>query len=296
MRSFGNIRQNSPYAIFAFLATAILATGYFDVSSSTRTARQLFESKVTRDKWNHSIREALSKILGKAADERFHINSFPTQDGVNIYVVDCNATTTNGLRHNLDSFRNNCAFVGENIIVCDLGFLDSFLIRRGHTVSAEGQALNEFLDGDHLASDSQTTFLAWVLGHELGHLLLHHKPAHFQENAFEAQHPRNFSHEQELAADKFVAKMIGTNKDATIALIQCLNWLLTCEIARRNGPATQYGVGIIYDTGKHITRHDTTTHPDFIYRGISLLKELGSVSQQPGVIALANSIEGQLGI
>jgi hypothetical protein len=188
----------------------------------------------------------------------------------------------------------NCAYVGvSNTIICDSDFLSMFLKDHG-------------IDGDwsdksqrELGWTFQDAFLAWILGHELGHVVRGGPAAHFgQENVLDKATDASIelSQKRETEADLFAAKRIEADKKLTTTLERLLIDLINQEIERKNGKSPAYGVGLNWDYADksviaYFTKQD---HPEYVVRATRILTALAADTHEEGLQALLESFTRHL--
>lgn len=132
---------------------------------------------------------------GTRFDGKLNTDGPPREGYLNLYV------TRSAPVGRLAPVKCNCAFVGESSIVCDRAFLETF----AGAVSFTREGVYG-RDADAIWTDNKAVFeqvnrriaevlKAWILGHEIGHAVLH------AESNFGRRRP--FSREQEAEADRF---------------------------------------------------------------------------------------------
>lgn len=165
----------------------------------------------------------------------------------------------------------NCAFVGvSNTIICDPEFIDRFLIDHGVFNELPKDSL------ERAKRDYQYAFLAWVLGHELGHVVAGGAAAHFgQSKVLDSEEEARIDlvREAETAADLFSARQIEADRRLTVVLEEMLVSLIDQEVAEKNGKSPAYGVGLHWDYANRrvIQYFANQDHPEFVIRATRIL-------------------------
>lgn len=188
----------------------------------------------------------------------------------------------------------NCGFVGfGNAIVCDSDFLSGFL--------AHHQIVSESSDKPQAQGEwtLQDAFLAWILGHELGHVVEGGPAAHFgQANVLDRATDASveLSQRVETAADLFAAKKLEADKKLAGALESLLLVLINHEVEAKNGKSPAYGVGLHWDYADkaviaYFTKKD---HPEFVVRATRMLGLLATDTHEEGLEALIETFSRHL--
>jgi hypothetical protein len=143
-------------------------------------------------------RESAIYVQGTQYEGRINARQPPIPDHLNIYVLG-----SDPLRR-FRAVRCNCAYIGHRIVICDKRFLDTFAasLRYSQTDSIPVlKRVNEAL--------SHVLF-SWILGHEIGHAVLHDADGRFTISAKWGQHwigndTTSLWQAREQEADEFVA-------------------------------------------------------------------------------------------
>ena len=179
----------------------------------------------------------------------------------------------------------NCAFIGvSNTIVCDLGFIDRFLTDHGVFNEVPNDSLQR------ARHEYQYAFLAWVLGHELGHVIAGGPSAHFgQADILDSKQKAEIelAQEAETAADLFAAKQIEADRPLTLALEKMLVSLVDQEVTEKNGKSPAYGVGLRWDyANKRVIQYFANQdHPEFVIRAARILTLVASDTNEESLKA-----------
>jgi hypothetical protein len=222
-------------------------------------------------------------VRGTRFENRWQINGDYSRNLLNLYVIRfAGAADANAL----EPFRDNCSAVARwSVIVCDTGLLDNWLERRG-VVGAN-------------SAPAHSAFVAWTIGHEIGHVLAGDEPAHFQAASLDQQIAfSSRSHRQELAADAFVVRQLASNAERRFALESVALDLLNSEIRREVGPENlPQGAGIIFDyDNEYVVRYlDRGTHPENFVRAARILEAAGELPGNASLREMVKPLIEQLG-
>jgi len=184
----------------------------------------------------------------------------------------------------------NCAYTGvSNAIICDSDFVFSFL--QDHGINGNWS--------DRSGWTFQDAFLAWILGHELGHAAKGDPAAHFgQENVLTRPTDAaiELSQKLETEADLYAARQIETDKKLATVLENLLIRLMNWEIEKKNGKSAAYGVGLNWDyADKSVVKYFTDqNHPEYVIRATRILTALAADMHEDGLQALLESFSRHL--
>jgi len=227
----------------------------------------------------HNTIEALLKNTNWRG--KLQINQHFNQKTVNCYIIDGDL----GFIRNDDKLVklvSNCSYAGSNIIFIDDAFLRSFLDK--HKVV-------RFPDNAVLLGDQQS-FLYWIIGHELGHLIGGHLSGHFESGSLDVLVANSsLKNKDELQADSFFVSSIVSDNTLRYSVQQLMMNILNAEIEQKVGKITTQGVGIIYDyTNQQVVKYaQQPTHPEYVIR-LSRMLELSA--RMGGDIGLYNHVSG----
>lgn len=218
--------------------------------------------------------------LNTVFENKFAINKTIEAGNLNILFVDIDSSIKNGIK--LQGLKNNCGYLGKaNLIICDYEFGNNFLKSKGVLKYYESNAM-----WHERKALSQRIFLQWVLGHEIGHILLKHKAKHFKEDQLNQEVANeNILHSDELEADSFFVSKVIQNDKIEIALTSILIDILNCEIRNKVGNIDAIGNGIIFDYSnqKMVEYTNLQTHPEFVIRASRILMLIGNKPDREGV-------------
>ena len=158
-------------------------------------------------------------VLGTPFQGKVNINSEPKKDHINIYFL---IEDNDGLVRNFD---NNCTFIGYfHAIICDSKFIkrtfnDIDQLTETYNIALVTRDSHSRLDIRRddfsrpevrkILGSMKGNFLTWLLGHEIGHAVLHYE---LVIRAGEPFHLDLIYSEEEKAADRFVAEKIVLTK------------------------------------------------------------------------------------
>jgi hypothetical protein len=238
-------------------------------SSSVALANYLIQQNFTTAKDSSQVEVALRTLLpGTHYERHFQVNRTYDAKQVNTYIIDSREIHV-AAAGQLSECLNNCAYIGDNIIVLDAAYIDSFLDRH-HVIK----------DSFDIAG-TQQCFLLWILGHELGHLLCGHLDNHHFEGRSLEGFVKNASIEnkEELKADSVFVSIILKTASLLTREESTMISILNAEIKQKTGEIPTAGVGLLYDyTNQHIVQYaQQPTHPEFVIR-LSRMLELGSAA------------------
>jgi hypothetical protein len=150
---------------------------------------------------------------GSRFDGKVQVNLPPRSDFINIYLIDEDRARL------VQNFNSNCVYIGYlNAIVCDVRFFKKYFsfidgiskiydivltdITTRAQVPIEGQLLEK------VRLYMKQSFIVWVLGHEIGHAILHKDVvlARRRQLHFDLDYD-----EYEVAADTFAAEKLAPN-------------------------------------------------------------------------------------
>lgn len=242
---------------------------------------------------NDDLRLVTGLIADLSSDTRFAgrttLNEKPRSDHLNLYVFSAERLSTIDRRFNI--YKENCAYTGWlNVILCDLDLIDGFLTDRA--LDRETASIGEDLPVDQprptkeiereRLQELRRAMLLWVLGHEIGHAVAGHAPAHFQKSQFHRLVDVNsLSHQQEIEADQFVIDRLAQPHTKNVFFyFDFLTALLNRDIRMRlcpdidplqHCPNLQQGVGIIFNSELAMTYSAEGTHPEYLIRLLRMI-------------------------
>jgi hypothetical protein len=235
-------------------------------------------------------------VSGTRFANHVNINQPLNSSSLNFYLLAHNLAARNEVPRAIlqSGILGNCAFVGvANVIICDSEFVDKFLFE--HRVFSQVTA--DLLP--QAEREYQTAFIAWVLGHELGHVIAGDSPAHFGVgNVMEQQRKAaiDLAQQKEIAADLYAARQIEKDKQLTTSLEAMLVALIDQEVAEKNGKSPSYGVGLHWDyANKRVIQYFANQdHPEFVIRATRILTFVATDTHEQGLKALVETFARHL--
>ena len=201
---------------------------------------------------------------------------------------------------------HNCNYVGlSNTIVCSQDFIDSFF-----NTYLRSDAEVTYLPGKHkmrkddlTVATAKRTFLFWILGHELGHLIHGDLDSHFGTSlgiqGFGAID--ELQQAKELRADSYCAGLIVKRSHATKQTVftknleQILITLANDEVITRH-LTVGMGPGLLkyYSSGELIDYESRGDHPEYVIRATRMLSVLAGLTNDAALRAMTNSFASHL--
>lgn len=282
--------------VFRSLVLTICACGMVVSAHAIQTASERASALVAAvqdtgvlEKEVGDIPAVLSMLTaGTRFADRVNVNKPVKESALNVYLLAHHLSDRENVSEVIfqSKILGNCAFVGvSNAIICDSEFVDRFLIDHGVFNEVPNDSL------ERAKRDYQYAFLAWVLGHELGHVIAGGPAAHFgQANTLDSEQQAGIELAQgaETAADLFAAKKIEADRRLTVALEGMLVALIDQEVAEKNGKSPAYGVGLHWDYANRrvIQYFANQDHPEFVIRATRILTFLASDMHEETLKAL----------
>jgi hypothetical protein len=238
-------------------------------------AAALVDRGLVTEEWTPRLATILPLMVrGTRLHRRWQINRGPRPGLLNVYVIRRGlGARVLDLPAGADQAIGNCAAAGSpGIVVCDAGFLDSFLddIGVGPTLARMPEPLER-------RAQHERALALWVVGHEIGHVVFGDAPSHFVANGMTSEVPTaSVGYVRELRADSFFVARVSADEGRAIGAAQLVIDVLNAEIHRKIGEVPQ-GVGILYDYNnrKAVTYVRRGTHPEFVVRGARVLDIMG---------------------
>jgi hypothetical protein len=230
---------------------------------------------------------------GTRFENRWQVNRPVKDDQLNVFVLKAGLRNQPDLPPGLKDYFGGCTSLGEkNMVICDDAFVGTFLQK--HNVP---EMIKAHPDRENEWRRHNESFLLWVLGHEIGHVVKEHGVAHFGSDTLEANiASASIGHRRELDADAFLVEQISKSGEASLYLTRMTLDLLNAEIKKKIGDKVPYGVGILFDyTNKNVVRYmRLRTHPEYVVRLTRVLQKLSELEGNEGLKNLANSFAHNL--
>lgn len=281
---------SNKYVAFVLIGIIVLIGYVGRVPEGEKIGRTLLDRKLTTDVWTRDLMRVMALATRDTSYEGYwQINSEPKRDYINLFVAsfDQSSRALDPMEE-MDQLKENCAYVGPpSTIVCDEALLSSFLVRVGVSDWYKGHSMEK-----QMLEQVQQAFLYWIVGHEIGHIVKGHKPAHFSDSAFEAMvESSSLSWRQELEADSFAVSQMQHDSALRVGVESMLIDVVNSQIRSKVGSDLPAGVGIIYDydNEKVVEYLRSGSHPEFVVRAARMLSVSAETSHDSG---LGNMVGG----
>jgi hypothetical protein len=230
---------------------------------------------------------------GTKFENRWQVNQPVKDDYLNVFVLKAGIRNQPDLPTGLKDYFGSCTSLGEkNIVVCDDGFINTFL--EIHNVP---DMIKANPDRENEWRRHNESFLLWVLGHEIGHVVKGHGAAHFGPDNLEANvASSSIGYQRELEADAFLVDQVSKDREASLALIRMSLDLLNAEIRKQVGDKIPAGVGILFDyNNEKVVRYmRLRTHPEYVIRLTRVLQKLSHLEGYDGLKNLTDTFSHNL--
>jgi hypothetical protein len=215
------------------------------------------------------------------------VNAMPAKaDQLAVFLLDRGLDWERLLRQHpelIDLKDNCCALRDEATISCDARFLEAFIPKQ---------------DEYPMSDASQRALVRWVLGHELGHLVLGQGGLHFTPLEQRQRSLRNLAvQRREYAADCWMFRRfleVSAAQDVTEVESLAID-LINTRLRQAAGPPPA-GVGILYDYNR-LDPYDfriDAPHPDLLHRSARLLHVATTVRADPALDAMVSRFVARL--
>jgi len=266
------------WLVFGALAVGLLLVYLVKPAPNEQFASLALTRGWTSDTFSGVTAECLDLLLvGTQFEGRWQINKPLSREKINVLLLKGDAASRRGVPAGFTRFLGGCFYAGKpNLIVCDEAFLTRFPAQYGileipngiRVDAARQEAINK----------RRREFLLWVLGHELGHLLHGHAPAHFSgptspANLDTVVASSTLSQRQEFEADAAFVTALHRRPQLQVGVETMLLDLLNFEISRKV-QHLPYGAGVLFDyNNQEIVRYARQgTHPEFVVRSTRMLQ------------------------
>jgi len=238
-------------------------------------------------------RTLLLVTKGTRFENHWQVNQPVKDDYLNLFVLKAGIRNRTDLPAGLKDYFGSCTYVGEkNIVICDDAFITTFL--EIHNVP---EMIKASPDRENEWRRHNESFLLWVLGHEIGHVVKGHGAAHFGSDTLEANvASASIGYQRELDADAFLVDQISKDKEASLSLIRMCLDLLNAEIKKQVGDKIPAGVGILFDyNNEKVVRYmRLRTHPEYVIRLTRVLQKLSQLEGYDGLKNLTDTFSRNL--
>jgi hypothetical protein len=233
-------------------------------------------------------REVLRQITSNTRFEgHWRVNDDPTRDDLTVLLFRGGSYLPEALK----PYERNCGYTGHRpIVICDITIIESLDDRWGFNRSlVEAPAGAARADAPRPMARRQPCsqhgeclpLMAWLLAHELGHVLAGHGPSRFAHGALDHYvKDATVSERRELIADQFAVTSMGAPVPGN-SFYQAIIAALNAEIRLKLCPDTPidarcraigYGAGI-YPPQRVVEFSAGGSHPEYVVRIIRLLQE-----------------------
>jgi hypothetical protein len=193
---------------------------------------------------------------------RLNVTEAPRPDKMNLYVL-------SKVPAGLNALTCNCGYIGNGIIVCDKKFIETF--SKSINYDLHGPNVGELLA--KVDADFAKWLASWLIGHEIGHLILHDGDGAFTRQLRERR--RSATEAQEAQADAFFVQHINP-EDRKRATFTLTNFVFQI-VHRSYRPAFVPGA-----PGKAVVKPSVDgIHPPWIERALHLARIISEMDQ-PG--------------
>ncbi len=196
---------------------------------------------------------------------RVNVDGAPRLDALNIYVAN------QALPRRLQQLECNCAYVGANTVICDQKFLSSFsnslAFTRGSVFGSNADEIWSSTQGvlEKTNEITATVLTSWILGHEIGHAVLH-------SDYLEGRR-RAITRTEEQEADAFFLGRASGSAEG-YPPTRDLEWAISQMIFQI--------IVLTYEDGKaRIQPSRDGVHDPWLLRALSLGQSLVDVSDDP---------------
>lgn len=250
----------------------IIVVVLISIGNRTPSLKKALNEYIASGQLNSEDNRLLSNIArefvkGTPFEDKVVINAAPQSDAINVYVLNRDP------KQYFQGLSCNCAYVGQgNVIVCDEKLLQHFR----HLIDIPNGQIPSLTqaESDSIIKYTNTRFsfflLQWIIGHEIGHLVLGHDGSefYFQPSSIFSQ-PNNETttkidrqHEQE--ADKFVIQQLSVSQPED----QFWGWLALSNV-----------VSNMYDQAKNEQKTESSkikladspdVHPPWLIRSLDM--------------------------
>jgi len=267
-KSWGpQVRSQSLVSMFVLLGLicVVLLLSRFQDTPNVRLAREICSTHVDDDLIETTSKVLNELLLGSEFENRCAVNSEPLNDFINVYVFDSKSYR---LPVEFATLKGNCAFVGKpNLIVVDAELLNILWDRL-----EPYRLIQENGTTGRPTPDDLKNVLRWVLGHEIGHIILGHGPAHFRSSNLLGPSSKNsIDSKEELDADRVFVELIANAGDEWNTFHVMSSWL-NREISLHNG-VEGFGPGIplLVDPVEIKKMFREKGHPEYLIRIIRMM-------------------------
>lgn len=286
-----------------FLIIIILLIFYLlrSAGRNSKAIDYIFEEKLYTSNYNGEIEEVINLLLrGTKYENKYQINKKPKPNSVNLFIINPDSSKIKDFPKGFENFINNCVYIGEkNSIVIDIKFINYFLTKYEENsigymnyeqrLEYKNTKKNE---REQWFKESRRSLLIWVLGHELGHMMLNHPLSHFAKNKLsDYVKTSTIKQKKEFQADSFLVSRVLNDKELSNSMVGFFIGVLNGEIASKIGYDIPLGAGILYDySNKKVVKYiKRGTHPEYVIRIARILDIVGNRKGNENIKAMTSS-------
>lgn len=292
------MNNRTRYLAGACIAAAFAAVVCLAIRNAPAPGNRVYNDAVKHralaDDQNGHIKSCVEALAsGTRFEGKWQINETPKPDWLNVIILSGDACRD--APPAVHQFSGGCAYVGEpSTIVIDDSVADAML-----------QKLPPRPEDDEASRGARRAVWLWVLGHEMGHVLRGHQPAHSGVGAHSRPESEgsvgvdlerlvstsSLGHAIELEADEEAATLVAKNVADAQSLISLLIDVVNSTI-RKQIPDLPAGAGIIYDYNNraYVEYLQRGSHPDYVIRSLRILSILAPLTGDDGLAASVDRV------
>jgi hypothetical protein len=204
-------------------------------------------------------------VTGTRFEGRLRFNAVPDQKGLNVLFF---CGERDSLPARVRAISGNCAYIGEPAtIACDANYFDALIESSGLA-----KELRTVPSLEANRAQARRYLIAWILGHEIGHVVRGHRPSHFAANRIdEIVASSSIDQRFELEADAWFAEQLPRDPARRLSLETLLLDLLYAQVRAKVGSENLFPATGVPLTSSLIVYGEHSTHPEFVIRATRML-------------------------